>query len=180
MRKDEMHCTVALLMSLAACTEETRLRRATHLVESSWNVMAHGDTWKGKWRGNWRMEWIASTLHTTSEHGVSSVTTADAHNSAASSRLNWRPCRFKWTRPFRRKTNLVSARVPSHFNWPLSVLTICIIPAIQTWYKHLFTYSYLSWLSGDFETLMLETQTNICIILTWNDLKNKMVKTWNC
>ena len=27
-----------------------------------------------------------------------------AHNSVASSRLNWRPCRFKWTRPFRRKT----------------------------------------------------------------------------
>jgi hypothetical protein len=50
------------------------------------------------------MEWVASTLHTTSEHGVSSITTADAHNSAASSRLNWRPCRFKWTRPFRRKT----------------------------------------------------------------------------
>ena len=25
------------------------------------------------------MEWIASTLHTTSEHGVSSITTADAH-----------------------------------------------------------------------------------------------------
>jgi len=37
------------------------------------------------------MEWVASTLHTTSEHGVSSITTADAHNSAASSRLNWRP-----------------------------------------------------------------------------------------
>jgi len=49
------------------------------------------------------MEWVASTLHPTSEHGVSSITTADAHNSAASSRLNWRPCRFKWTRPFRRK-----------------------------------------------------------------------------
>jgi hypothetical protein len=42
--------------------------------------------------------------HTTSEHGVSSITTADAHTSAASSRLNWRPCRFKLTRPFRRKT----------------------------------------------------------------------------
>ena len=27
-----------------------------------------------------------------------------AHTSAASSRLNWRPCWFKWTRPFRRKT----------------------------------------------------------------------------
>ena len=66
--------------------------------------MAHGDVREGKWRGNWRMEWVASTLHTTSEHGVSSITTADAHTSAASSRLNWRPCRFKWTGPFRRKT----------------------------------------------------------------------------
>ena len=27
----------------------------------------------GKWRGNWRMEWVASTLHTTSELGVSSI-----------------------------------------------------------------------------------------------------------
>ena len=69
-------------------------------VESSWNVMAHGDAREGKWRGNWRMGWVASTLHTTSEHGVSSITTADAHTSAASSRLNWRPRRFKWTRPF--------------------------------------------------------------------------------
>jgi len=24
------------------------------------------------------MEWVASTLHTTSEHGISSITTADA------------------------------------------------------------------------------------------------------
>jgi len=66
------------------------------------------------------MEWVASTLYTTSEHGVSNITTADAHTSPASSRLNWRPCRFKWTRPFRRKTNLVSAQskrdevVPAH------------------------------------------------------------------
>jgi len=50
------------------------------------------------------MEWLASTLHTTSEHGVSSITTAETHTSAASSRLNWRPRRFKWTRPFCRKT----------------------------------------------------------------------------
>ena len=66
--------------------------------------MAHGDAREGEWRGNWRMKWVASTLHTTSEHGVSSITIADAHNSAASNRLNWRPHRFKWTRPFRRKT----------------------------------------------------------------------------
>ena len=73
-------------------------------VDSSWNVMAQGDAREGKWRANWRMEWTASTLHTTSEHGVSGTTTADALTSAASSRLNWRPRRFKWTRPFRRKT----------------------------------------------------------------------------
>jgi hypothetical protein len=67
-----------------------------------------GTRWRtvgeGEWRGNWRMEWVASTLHTTSEHGVSSITTTDAHTSAASSRLNWHPRRFKWARPFRRKT----------------------------------------------------------------------------
>jgi hypothetical protein len=66
--------------------------------------MAHGDAREGEWRGNWRMEWVTSTLHTTSEHGVSSITTADARTSAASIRLNWGPRRFKWTRPFRRKT----------------------------------------------------------------------------
>jgi len=46
-------------------------------------------------------------LHSTSEHGVSSITTittADAHTSAASSRLNWHPRHFKWTHPFRWKT----------------------------------------------------------------------------
>jgi hypothetical protein len=73
------------------------------MLDSSWNVMAHGDAREGKWRGNWRMEWVASTFHTTSEHGVSSITTADAHTSATS-RLNWCPRQFKWTRPFRLKS----------------------------------------------------------------------------
>jgi len=85
------------------CVFQNKWAGVTNL-ESSWNVMAHGDAREGKWRGNWRMEWIASTLHTTSEHGVSSITTADAHTSAASSQLNWSPRRFKRTRPFRRKT----------------------------------------------------------------------------
>ena len=93
-------------------------------LESSWNVMAHGDAREGKWRENWRMEWVASTLHTTSEHGVSSITTADLHTSAASSRLNWPPpadlnelvrCAVR--------RNLVSARVPSHFKRSLPLIT---------------------------------------------------------
>jgi hypothetical protein len=61
---------------------------ASAVVEFSGNVMAHGDAREGNSRGNWRMEWVASALHTISEHGVSSITTADAHTSAASSRLN--------------------------------------------------------------------------------------------
>ena len=60
-------------------------------VEWSWNVMAHTDARAGKWRGNCRMQWVASTLHTTSEHAVSSITTADARTSAANSPLKWRP-----------------------------------------------------------------------------------------
>ena len=41
----------------------------------------------------------------TSERGISIITKVDAYTSAASSRLNWRPHRFKWTRPFRGKKN---------------------------------------------------------------------------
>jgi len=90
-------------------------------VDSSWNVMSHGDARERKWRGNWRMQWVASTLHTTSERGVSSVTTADAHTSAASSRLNWRPSAdLNGLVRFAERRNLVSARVPSHFKSSLS------------------------------------------------------------
>jgi hypothetical protein len=106
--------------------------------------------------GNWWRECVASTLHSTSKHGVSSITTADAHTSAASSRLNWchpadlvgsqysshylgtwciqhyyrwcahlgcqqsteltPPGRFKWTRPFRRKTKSWFLRVCHHIS----------------------------------------------------------------
>ena len=100
-------------------------------VDSSWNVMAHGDAREEKWRGNWRMEWVASILHTTSKHGVSSITTADAHTSAASSQLNWRPAAdLNGLVRFAERRNLVSARVPSHFNWPLpkSTFSCCRHP----------------------------------------------------
>ena len=90
------------------------------LVESSWNVMAHGDAWEEKWKGKWRLEWVASTLHIISEHGASSITTADAHTSAASSRLNRRPpADLNGLVRFAERRNLVSARVPSHFICPL-------------------------------------------------------------
>jgi hypothetical protein len=68
------------------------------------------------------MEWVASTLHTTSEHGVSSITTADVHTSAASSRLNRRPpADLNGLVRFAERRNLVSARVPSHFKRSLTM-----------------------------------------------------------
>jgi hypothetical protein len=107
--------------------------------------MAHRDARQGKWRGIWRMEWLTSTLHTTSEHGVSSITTANAHTSAASSRLNWRPHRFKWNRPFRRKTKsgfcacaitFQLASINRHLLWceaPYCAVSSCVHNVRQTW-----------------------------------------------
>jgi hypothetical protein len=77
------------------------------VVESSWNVMAHGDAWEEKWRGNKRMEWVTSKCHMTEEHRLEwAVQTlqADVHASPASSQINWPPRRFKWTHPFCWKT----------------------------------------------------------------------------
>ena len=99
--------------------------------------MAHGDARVGgEWRGNWRMEWVASTLHTTSEHGVSSITTADGHTSAANSPKNWRPSRFKWTRPFRRKTKsgfcacAITFQTQSTYSYSVLLLVVCELQLI--------------------------------------------------
>ena len=78
--------------------------------------MAHGDAEERKWRGNWRMQWVASTLHTTSEHGVSSIITADAHTSGASSRLNWRPSVDLKGPVFLRKDEIWFLRVWNHIS----------------------------------------------------------------
>jgi hypothetical protein len=61
------------------------------------------------------MDWVVSTLHNISEHGVSSITTADAHTSAASSRLTDASADLNGLVRFSERRNLVSARVPSHF-----------------------------------------------------------------
>ena len=83
--------------------------------------MVHGDEREGKWRGNCRMECRASTLHTTSERVISSITTADGHTSPARSWLNWppptpHPGRFKRTRPFRPKDEIWFLRMCRHIS----------------------------------------------------------------
>jgi len=55
------------------------------------------------------MQWVASTLHTTSEHAVSSITTADAAHLGfqQSTYLTPPPAgRFKRTGPFREKDEI--------------------------------------------------------------------------
>jgi len=66
--------------------------------------MAHGDAREGEWRGKMRMEWVASSLVLYVGTRSIQLLSADPHSSTASSRLNWHPRRFKWTRPFRWKT----------------------------------------------------------------------------
>jgi hypothetical protein len=82
--------------------------------------MTHGRGSEGE---NWGMEWVARTLHTTSEHCVSSITTADEHNSAASSRLKLTPhAGLNGLVPLAERRILVSARVPSHSKRSLLIL----------------------------------------------------------
>ena len=106
--------------------------------------MAHANAREGKWRGNWRIEWVASTLHTTSEHGVSSITTVGAHTSAASSRLNWSPSRFQWTRPFCRKTKsgfcACAVTFQTQYATVLSALRGKLLPHINIWWGCLVSY----------------------------------------
>ena len=65
------------------------------------HTMTHGRKVKGKLANGVGIQYPSQYLGTWCiQHYY-----ADAHTLAASSRLNWRPRRFKWTRPFRRKTN---------------------------------------------------------------------------
>ena len=69
-----------------------------------WHTVTHGRRSEG---GNKRMESVTSKRHITAERKLArAVQTlqADVHSSPARSGLNWRPYRFKCTRPFRRTT----------------------------------------------------------------------------
>jgi len=73
------------------------------------------------------MQWVASTLHITSEHGVSSITTADGAHFGCQQSTELTPPppdHLNGLVRFAERRNLVSARVPSHFNWPLRMYVI--------------------------------------------------------
>ena len=91
------------------------------LVDSSWNVMAHGDAGEGKWSGNWWMEWVASTLHTTQNMVYPALLPPTCTPQLPE--LNWTdaPTDLNGLVCLAERQNLVSARVSSHFNWPLLI-----------------------------------------------------------
>jgi hypothetical protein len=126
-----LHWNVTGIGHIMFCTYGNVYRNTTMLITCGVRLQlkCDGTRWRreGKWRGNWRMEWLASTLHITSEHGVYSTTTADAHKLLGSSRLNWRSPQpspavdLNGLVRLVERRNLVSAHVPSHFNWSLPV-----------------------------------------------------------
>jgi hypothetical protein len=75
------------------------------MVGLVWNLMAHGDAREGKWRGNRRMEWVASTILTRSRNAVY-PSLLPLMRTTRLPVVDWTDSPpFKWTRPFRRKTN---------------------------------------------------------------------------
>ena len=84
----------------------TRSRMARAIGSGILRSECDGTRWRtgGEVKGKLANGVGSQHSHTTSERGVSTITNACAHTSAASSRLNWLPRRFKWTSPFKRKT----------------------------------------------------------------------------
>jgi len=94
------------------------LRGKGSVVEWKWNLVTHGDAREENWRGKRRMEWVAkqSSVSLGRVHPVLLQSFfPDPHSKKASTRLNWHPCRYKWTRPLRWKTESGFCMcVPSH------------------------------------------------------------------
>jgi len=129
----------------------------------------------------WRMQWVDSTLHTTSEHGVSSITTADAHTSATSSRLNWRPpADLNGLVRFVRKTNsgfcVCAITFQARFNtWYRSIL--CIIFTLAYRLYSFWLVKVIMWNTHYFSiVLMVAPQYYVrSILLTLCELRYEMI-----
>ena len=68
--------------------QREKIIKTMSVVELVRNLVAHGDAREGKWKGKLANGLGSQYSHATSERGLSSITQADAHTSAASSRLN--------------------------------------------------------------------------------------------
>ena len=123
------------------------------LVESSWNVTAHGDAREGKWRGNWRMEWVG--LFTLPRNTVYPALLLLMRTPRLSV-VDWTeaPADLNGLVRFAERQNLVSARVPSHFKRSLHNKipynrAITLTPSTQRWKENRVTWKRTSGAHGN-------------------------------
>ena len=114
--------------------------------------------------GNWRTEWVASTLHTTSEHGVSIITTADAHTSAANSQLTDAPADLNGLVRFADGRNKVSAHLPSHFKLSLPPDFVSKRPTECNAARQLYGFRKLKRALGE-KSVILRVWTSFLLLL---------------
>ena len=118
------------------------------MVESSLNVMAHGDTWEGKWRGNWQMELVASTL--TLPWNLVYPALLSLMRTSRLPVVDWTvtPADLNGLVRFAERWNLVSACVPSHFKCSLTAVELChnwsFWSAAMIW-KEMSIFNLLFW-----------------------------------
>jgi hypothetical protein len=120
-------CSYWLHIQLSClCARESVSVHATY-VESSWNLMAHGDAREGKWRGNWRVEWAASTL--TLPRNMVYPALLPLMRTPRLPAVDWTdaPADLNGLVRFAERPNLVSARVPSHFKRTVPTLRHAIV-----------------------------------------------------
>ena len=79
--------------------------------------MAHGDAREGKWRENWWMEWVPFTL----PRNMVYPALQSLMRTPRLPVVDWTdaPAGLNGLVRFAERRNLVSERVPSHFNWSL-------------------------------------------------------------
>jgi len=82
--------------------------------------MAHGDARKGKWRGNWRMEWVHGTFTLPQNMVYPAFLPLMRIPRLPVGDWTDTPADLNGLVRFAERRYVVSARVPSHFNWPSS------------------------------------------------------------
>ena len=139
--------------------------------------MAHGDVREEKWRGNKRMKWVTSKRHMTAEDRLARAVQKPCRLMCVT-RLpvfDWTdvPGRFKWTRPFRRKTKsgfcacAITFQMQSTTSWPCSkgllqdrCLQVCN-KLVCTCYRHSVAVRPLKYRATCFDPHLGNFQVNV-------------------
>jgi len=158
--------------------------------------VAHGDAREEKWRGKRRMEWVAKqasvwlgTVHPVLLQSFS----LDPHCKKASTRLNWQPRRYDWTRPFRWKTEsgFCACAITYRFHSTSTLYSSCSCCAASSrrlpppsnanvgGNVYVFIYSIIrsKVLNGLFDIFFLSVNSDISTQKKWKKVKFKEKNT---